>query len=596
MPRGSNVGRLSGVKHAGTGERNDRYWPAESAATGRIIKVTAISYATVGRRRRILACLGLGLLTALGSTMVLRRTDAVQAVGPCLLQPDKSASPGLLRLGQEVTVTLKVSGTCPSERRLADVVLVIDRSSSMLDRTSGGRSKLEAAREAALAFLDAVDPDLVHVGLVLFDAQASCPADLRAGQDAVREAVLAMDVSRGTNLVDSLDLGLRTVLGSGARADAQPVLVFMTDGVHGGGNGIPPIGAIDPVIDATRAAGITVDTIGLGDAGDIDEQLLLRIAGDPRHYHHSPDGDELRRIFVGLAGRVEAKVLLRQARIVDHLPADMRYVLESASPPAIWDPVAASLTWDLDSVGPEGQSLRFRVRPKRAGRHPTNTRADAEFVDGFGNDGRLVFPVPEVTVLAPLFLPLLPRQDCPKTAIDVALVVDTSSSMEEAATDGGTKLQAAVAAARTFVAAMNLDRDQVAIVTFDRQARLLVPLTRDRGTLEGALEDLLVGQGTRIDLGLDMGLSALGGPQARRRVIVLLTDGRPSTGFDSAALSSGRRAGDAGIDLYTVGLGADADLMLLELLSGSSDKSHFAPGAAELTAIYRHLAADLACE
>lgn len=559
--------------------------------------MTRLHDATVGERRWWLAgIICLGLLTTIWNGLIQPRSIAARVAGSCVLHPDKAADPSQLRLGQEVTVTLRVSGNCPSERRLADVVLVIDRSSSMLDRTSGGRSKLEAARDAALAFLDAVDPDLVHVGLVLFDSRATCPADLAAGREAVRSAVMAMGVNRGTNLVDSLDLGLRTVLGSGARSDAKPVLIFMTDGVHGGGNGIPPISAIDPIIDELRSAGVTVDTIGLGDPGDIDEQLLLKIAGDPSHYHHSPDGDELRRVFLGMAGRVEAEVLLRQARVVDRLPMDMSYVPGSARPPALWDPTAASLTWDLRDVGPEGQSLRFRVRPLRAGQRPTNTEAEAVAVDGLGNDVRLAFPIPQVQVLAPIYLPLLPRQHCPKTAMDVALVIDSSSSMEEEATGGGTKLEAAVAAARAFIQAANLGRDRIAIVTFDHASRLLVSPTTERPVLDAALSSLPVGQGTRIDLGLDVGVAALGGNGDRRRAIVLLTDGRPSAGFDSAALSAGRRAGDAGVDVYTVGLGADADMSLLKLLSGTPDRSRFAPGAAELAAIYRRLAADLACD
>ena len=41
------------------------------------------------------------------------------------------------------------------------------------------------------------------------------------------------------------------------------------------------------------------------------------------------------------------------------------------------------------------------MRPAQAGRWPTNVRAEADYVDGWGRPGRLLLPVPFVEVVAP---------------------------------------------------------------------------------------------------------------------------------------------------------------------------------------------------
>ncbi len=310
----------------------------------------------------------------------------------CSVDRDKTASPSQIRLGEEVTVTLKIDGNCPPREQEVDAVLVIDRSSSM---GRGPGSALEAAKTAATHFVQTIDPTLVHVGVIAFDDVIEEMQYLTDDVTLLEQAIADIQGDMGTNLVDSLEAGRRMVTSAGARADATPVIVFLTDGEHSVNN--PDISEIDRIIAQVRADGIVTYAIGLGSGADA--ATLLRIAGDPDRYYDSPTPSELDDIFQQIAGRIEAAVLFAELEVVDILPANMRYVTGSAQPAAVWDPAARSLTWTLTQVPDTGARLQFRVEPTEAGTHPTNVAATARYRDGFDNPGETTFPIPIVDVI-----------------------------------------------------------------------------------------------------------------------------------------------------------------------------------------------------
>jgi Mg-chelatase subunit ChlD len=202
-----------------------------------------------------------------------------------------------------------------------------------------------------------------------------------------------------------------------------------------------------------------------------------------------------------------------------------------------------------------------------------------------------------------LWLPVAYRRYCDPKArprVDVALVLDTSSSM------AGAKLAAARDAAVGFLGLLALPRDHAAVLTFDEQARLRQWLTGERPLLELALLGLRSAPGTRIDLGIEGARRELLGPRGRTTgaggddgravaAIVLLTDGRPDAGGEADTLAAAARARQAGIELFTIGLGAGADAALLERLAGDPARHYRAGGAEELAAIYGRIAGDIGC-
>jgi uncharacterized protein YegL len=319
---------------------------------------------------------------------VLAQDDPLE----CETTHDKTAAPDVVTLGEEVQVTLQVGGTCPSQERKVDVVLVIDRSSSM-----SRDNKFADAKSAATAFVDNINPALVQVGIVAFDDVVEDVIGLSSDIAALRQAIQSIQLNSGTNLVDSLDAGRQMLQTPAARADAAPVIIFMTDGKHSVNT--PDISRISPVIAQVRLAGISVYSIGLGN--DVDEALLRTIAGDPDHYFFSPDGQALQDIYVQIAGRIDAAVLFRSMTVVDQIPANMDLVNGTVNPTAAWDAAARTLTWTLQDVPETGRSLTYRLMPLEGGSHPTNVVATATYVDGLGSAGNLTFPVPMISVLIP---------------------------------------------------------------------------------------------------------------------------------------------------------------------------------------------------
>ena len=119
-----------------------------------------------------------------------------------------------------------------------------------------------------------------------------------------------------------------------------------------------------------------------------------------------------------------------------------------------------------------------------------------------------------------------------------------------------------------------------------------------RAALHQALDSLSTGVGTRIDLGLGEGLTAVAGVDARSGadpVLVLLTDGRPDGGTHQQVLTMAELARDLGVVVYTIGLGGDVDAELLKEVAGQHDRYFPAPTAADLARIYSAVAKRIPC-
>lgn len=101
--------------------------------------------------------------------------------------------------------------------------------------------------------------------------------------------------------------------------------------------------------------------------------------------------------------------------------------------------------------------------------------------------------------------------------INVALVLDTSGSTRD-------RLEKIKEAALAFVGQLR-SHDRVAIVTFEEEVRVLLPLTSDRGRLRDALRGLAPGNFTQVYEAVQtVAEGVLGGVEGRKAAIVF-TDG-----------------------------------------------------------------------
>lgn len=160
-----------------------------------------------------------------------------------------------------------------------------------------------------------------------------------------------------------------------------------------------------------------------------------------------------------------------------------------------------------------------------------------------------------VLALARPSLPVL--QADPRAA--VVLAVDISRSMQ--ATDvRPNRFEAARAALRTFIRELP-EGMRVALVTFSRDAHLVVPLTTDRGRLLEAVDFLELNLGTAIGDAILESIEALPPLSERTEApdpkslatIILLTDGRSLAGVDP--VDAAREAARLKIRVHTIGIG-----------------------------------------
>lgn len=144
------------------------------------------------------------------------------------------------------------------------------------------------------------------------------------------------------------------------------------------------------------------------------------------------------------------------------------------------------------------------------------------------------------------------------TAYAVALAIDCSGSM------AGPKLFEVQSAALQFVRRQDLSKNKIAVVTFGSQAHVRAELTSTLMPLEQALQTLVPGGSTRMDLGLQVAAGQLRRTSARH-AILLFTDGMPDS--QAAALRAAQSARGLGIRIVAVATD-DADTDFLAHITG----------------------------
>ncbi|MFN8424307.1 MAG: vWA domain-containing protein [Anaerolineae bacterium] len=221
---------------------------------------------------------------------------------------------------RRIYLPISVSERCRADRKHADVVLVVDTSTSMLAPTRDGVRKIDAARAAIEAFIGHFDPANDRAALVAFDDTAAVTVPLSGDLAAVTRALAALTHHEHTRL----DLGLlaaRDALRDAApSADRIPAVVLLTDGrpnrvptPDGGGRQEDTVLA---AADALKAAGARVYTVGFGD--DVDAALLADVATGAGDAFIAPDAAALGRIYEAIAEAIPCGGVLARRRVREH--------------------------------------------------------------------------------------------------------------------------------------------------------------------------------------------------------------------------------------------------------------------------------------
>ena len=458
-----------------------------------------------------------------------------------------------------------------------DTILVVDISGSMRGRP------LQDAQEAANAFLDLLNLGNDQVGLVSFNATATLQAELTNDDADLRPVLNGLIAGGNTDIAEAMQVALVELQSSRADADHQPTIILLSDGrqtVSG-----------DPIAAAfsAKAAGVKVITVGLGSA---DEQTLKAMASTASDYYYTPTSTELADIYeqisvtVGCPSLPDAVLAVNPSSLEfttslgGPLPAAQTLLIENSTGPTITWTANEAVPWlSLDMTS--GQTP-----------HSLTAAVDTNGLTAGFYTGQITFTSPEA-VNNPVSVEVGLEIECnPRSPVDVALVVDVSSSMR------GLPLDSAKAAATVFVEQMDLTVDQVALISFSNQAALRQPLSQDQDSILAKIEALVAAGNTNISEAVATARAELNSDRRRlgnQQVIVLLTDGRPNRGGNPTVQANAAKA--EGIHIVTVGLvgqqGLDSNL--LRSMATTPDDYYETPDAMALVQIYRNIAAQVGC-
>jgi len=175
-------------------------------------------------------------------------------------------------------------------------ILVIDTSNSMRGE------RFEAAKDAALTFLDTV-PEDVRVGVVTFADDVDRALEPTTDRAAAEAVIGDLTLSRDTRLYDGV-LGAVDMAGT----EGQRSLLVLSDGRDTTDT------PVDDVTDAVSENGVLVDVVSVGRASAEDSALQqLADAGDGQVI--TADAEALREEFTR-----EADILSRQILVTAELP------------------------------------------------------------------------------------------------------------------------------------------------------------------------------------------------------------------------------------------------------------------------------------
>ncbi len=153
----------------------------------------------------------------------------------------------------------------------------------------------------------------------------------------------------------------------------------------------------------------------------------------------------------------------------------------------------------------------------------------------------------------------------PMSGRSLMMAIDISGSMQtEDMQIGGQmvdRLQAVKKVAGDFIQKRKGDR--IGLILFGSQAYLQAPLTFDRKTVNILLNEAqigLAGKQTAIGDAIGLAIKRLRKIPAKNRVLILLTDGANTAGSVDP-LKASDLAAQQGVRIYTIGVGADSQLV-----------------------------------
>lgn len=173
---------------------------------------------------------------------------------------------------------LIVKDTGSSKLAGTATVLLFDISTSMDNFWQGG-IKIESARQAALNLVDIIEQEsqagsVFHsIAVASFSTDARLDLPLTVDYDQARQTIQGLISVAATNIGAGLQQANSALAGAPA---ARTIIILLSDGQTN--EGLAPPDILSGPVQQAVAAGSCIYTVGFGDPGDLDEDLLQRIA------------------------------------------------------------------------------------------------------------------------------------------------------------------------------------------------------------------------------------------------------------------------------------------------------------------------------
>ncbi len=131
---------------------------------------------------------------------------------------------------------------------------------------------------------------------------------------------------------------------------------------------------------------------------------------------------------------------------------------------------------------------------------------------------------------------------------DIALVLDVSGSM------GGTPMNETKNASEKFINTVLKEDSSIGVVTYDNTSMCIADFCMNERYLTNAIQNLNSGGGTNMEAGLSQAYSMLQNSDAKKKIIVLMSDGEPNEGkTGNELIEFAETIKNEGIYIYTLG-------------------------------------------
>ena len=278
------------------------------------------------------------------------------------------------------TITLKVDGTTKTETGKqnlpADIVLVVDTSTSMLEKVWTGSglqwqqtTRLAIAKTAAANFASGLmdASDAIQIGLYDFSGSNRTNVPLTSNKSTITQAIQGLHTPQhgdSTNYTLGLT-GAKDIL-QASEEGRQKFIVFISDGAPNDGDGTD-------VSKNLIEQGVTILTVGVDIKWNNAEKALKKISSkdksnNPYYYSASTSGDSgtaLDAILAQIQKEIETQIHSgTNAVLTDVINLD-EFDLESYDESKlILAEDGKTLTWNIGTIGSDAQTATIVVRPK----------------------------------------------------------------------------------------------------------------------------------------------------------------------------------------------------------------------------------------